>query len=304
MKIKNVSTMAKNLIEYLKLEAGQLNQETMQINNHRNLYQVISILYANDLLTKQVKELFNPFEDYLSMANKNIRMGNSDFHRLSAAVTSLKLILQGLSETIDANIPSDKTTTVSIKLPDERAFDIFSDTIRELNVTLGALLSDGQINEKIEIEAFDNGSLWIQIVTSTVAGVNLIGLVVWASYAVLNKHIEYRRYVEGLRKIKISNDNLEAIQNAMATELQNMVDLEARNIAKEKSLKDDAEILVKLRVTIKQLSGLLEKGMEFHPGDKADPETLKEFPLIGDIKKLESKTKLIAHSDNKSPIES
>jgi uncharacterized membrane-anchored protein YhcB (DUF1043 family) len=144
------------------------------------------------------------------------------------------------------------------------------------------------------VKSWQPGSLWLDIYLGSAAAVSLVGGMVWSAAVIRKKQAEARILDNIADSMEIKNEMLDGVRKGIEEHIQMVVESEAINLFSHNfDAGDNREQIERLKMGIKDLAGLIEKGAEVHPALTA-PETVKNlFPDYTKLETIESKQKLI-----------
>jgi isocitrate dehydrogenase len=123
--------------------------------------------------------------------------------------------------------------------------------------------------------------------------VTLVGSIAWAGAVIYKKYLEayaFRQYVKGL---EIQAEHLQVIADAAKKKINLDIEAEAKLIQNEYFAGGDSEQLNRLKLSIKESSKLIKKGVEIKPALTAPEKISNLFPKYKPLELLESKIKKI-----------
>ncbi len=245
---------------------------------------IIAKIKTDDVLTKSITDAAyfnNPLE-----AEKKANFGNLVISNAKAVFDFLKT----------ATVDQDENF-INIKFPCGKNMEDIVKNLDSLQRSLQLAVMNDVTQGVVEVKGWEQGSLWVVIFLKTVAAVTLIGNVAWAAAVINEQRAKAEIAKEYLRSIKTKNDFLDNLKEKDEELINSLVDMEARNIADNITLKDN-ESIERLKVSIKLMSDLLLKGTEIHPSLNAGQEVKKLFPDLNSLP-IFSKIKLLKESEDK-----
>jgi hypothetical protein len=212
---------------------------------------------------------------------------------LVTKITNLESTARNISEALAPIVKEVKENTIYIKLADTRDFQDLANTAESFNKILSQTILDEEVGGQVNIQTVENGSIWLEVYLGSIKAVSVIGSIA------LSAAIAFREYKKGLyisestRTRKLTNDKLEALQNAHKLLLDDLIDSEAAYIDSKHFEKSDPERIERIKLSIKMLSEEMDKGAEIQPSKKIPQEIAIEFPDMKNLPMLTSKIKEI-----------
>lgn len=186
------------------------------------------------------------------------------------------------------NLPEEDT--IHVKLPELNTIDDLTDILKDLKraVEIPSLEVGGQA----KIVSFERGSIWIQIFVGATIAVRLIGKLVKIA---TDANIELKKgqvFGQYINNLKLKNEVLEMIKKAQEEQLKSLIQQGASEIDDSEFDDTNNERVERLKLAIRSMSDLLNKGAEFLPSSKSSDEIKNIFPDTSEeIKMIEENVK-------------
>lgn len=270
------------------------NPPQVRISNILNINRAFAKLEKSGLFQASINQLrktslFNNHNDTIVVSNQEYGTISFELNKLKDSALNLKDALTDIlkSPALDGNI------SVSIKIKEIRGLDDLESIITQLKKVIQLPLSEYEQGGEIKIANFDSGSFWIDLILPTTASVTLIGSIAWAGAVIYKKYLEafaFRKYVEGL---DIQKEHINDLKEAAKKKIDLDIEAEAKLIQNEFFNSEDAEQLNRLKLSIKEYSKLIQKGVEIKPALTAPEQVSNLFPSYKPLELIESKVKKI-----------
>lgn len=292
MKIKELKFLLKDVISQLdfKYEEAKQGGVTMAVFSNLDQYrQGINILETSGLFKKEIDELrktpiFTTGKDF-------INLNHSEGRKLRPKLEELDRIVSTVADSIEQIGGETEKDSISIKLPRVKDFEDLSKFSLDFHKILSQSIINDQIKGKVRIDSVENGSIWLDVYLGSSAAVTLIGGLAWSAAVIYKKIQEGRIIEEHVKNIKVKNESLKEIQKKQKEALTMMIDAEANNLYNENFEGSNNEQIERLKLSVKMLSELLDKGAEIHPALN-QPESVKNlFPKMKELNTIESRIK-------------
>ncbi len=255
--------------------------------------QVISILNGLNLFKDETEVLRLSSVSNNSM--ETIQASVEEYNKISAAISRIKSNSKIALEALNVALPEnkDEELTIYIRLPEFKDFDDLSELMDQLKKAIQLPILLEGIEGEIYIKNFDSGSKWFEIVVKSVTAVSLIGSIAWSGAVIYKKFQEAKVVEEHARSVKLGNEHLEALIKANDVQLTLLIEAEAQHIQKEFFKTGKPEDLERLKLSIKTMSELIEKGTQVQPALLAPENVSNLFPNYSNLMLTESKQKLL-----------
>lgn len=204
--------------------------------------------------------------------------------------SSVSVLLQNLR---DAYTETTECT-ITLKLPDPRDLEDMIKMLEVVQMALAQNLHNEKIKGVVKIESWETGSFWIDVFVGSQAAVLLVGSMAWAAAVVYKKLQEGRMFAEYVQGLKVKNDSLEDLRKGQEQAIQLLIEREARNILVEHfDGEKDPEQFERLKMGIRTMAELIDRGAEIHPALNAPEQVQNLFPDTKHIENLQSRIKLL-----------
>ena len=207
----------------------------------------------------------------------------------------IRLGAEALKGAISSILPNPDLTTVAVKLPDSKDMEEVIDYLSTLQRAFASNVINSKIGGQVVVKSWQPGSLWLDIYLGSAAAISLVGGMAWSAAVVRKKQHEVKILEKIVDSMEIKNQMLEGIRKGVDEHIQMVVESEAINLAAHNfEQNDNREQIERLKMGIKDLAGLIEKGAEVHPALTAPEEVKNLFPDYKKLELIESKQKLIS----------
>lgn len=297
MRLREIQKKLLNIVDILVVGSTQRLGPTppqFQLSNILVANQGIRVLEEIGLFEKEIEGLKTT--DFYDSPNDVIIVNQQDNGKIIGLISEVKsavvILLKALDQALGSSeLPGD--STVSIKFDKLKGFDDLELVITQLKKAIQIPLSEYKEGGEIKIINFDSGSFWIDIMVPASSCVALIGSIAWAGAVIYKKWLEvyaFKQYVKGL---EIQAEHLQVLADAAKKKIDLDIEAEARLIQNEFLTPGDNEQLNKLKMSIKESSKLIQKGVEIKPALTAPEKITNLFPKYKPLELLESKIKKI-----------
>jgi hypothetical protein len=292
MKIKELRNVFSELMNELTIGFKQNPNSSIEFSGLKIFRTAISKLETTKLLTVETN---NIRKSAIFITNNDATTLNSaEGNNLKLKTDNLIKLVQSLNDTFEKLGGGINDNSVSIKLPEVKGFDDLSRFSSDFHKVLNQSIVNEQINGQVRIDSVENGSIWLDVYLGSAAAVTLIGGLAWASAVVFKKKQEGLLFEKHVQSLGIKNESIKEIQLKQKEALDLMIDAEANNLYNDNFEGDNNDQIERLKLAIKMFSNLIGKGAEIHPALN-QPESVKNiYPVMSNLKSLESKIKKIA----------
>lgn len=205
----------------------------------------------------------------------------------------------GVTKFINELTKDDQEYLIYIKLPELSSIDEFISILGEIKKAVE--IPSLEIGGEAKILNCEPGSIWVTILLGSLVAVRLIGkLVKIATDANLEiqKAKIFKNYAGNL---KLQNAILEKVKEAQDETLKTLIQQGAKEISDEEFQDTNNERVERLKLAIKSISNLLEKGAQFLPSFKSSEEIKQLYPKPEDgIEMIEQNVKSLLQGENGS----
>lgn len=262
-----------------------LDYEYTNLKALRNSIKELSILpfFLEQIEALKETSAVDDYRDAIMVDYKNHSIISSKSSELQAQIT-------GLIRFIDEFTKTEEEDTIHVKLPELNTIDDLTDILKDLKraVEIPSLEVGGQA----KIVSFERGSIWIQIFVGATIAVRLIGKLVKIA---TDANIELKKgqvFGQYINNLKLKNEVLEMIKKAQEEQLKSLIQQGASEIDDSEFDDTNNERVERLKLAIRSMSDLLNKGAEFLPSSKSSDEIKNIFPDTSEeIKMIEENVK-------------
>jgi len=244
-------------------------------------------LFEKDILLLKEMPTFASTLDSLTISSEQNNLLNTSLNNIKNGINVFK-------DSISENIPIEfSDDIISIKLPNKMDLNDLNKIIELLKKSLSIPLAEAEINDTIEINAFESGSYWIDILVHSAEAVSLIAAITWAGAFIHKQYLEAKIHWAYIESLETKNDHLKDLRENAKKLMDSLVETEAQNLEKDYYKEVDPERTKRLILAIESMSKLIEKGTEVHPNLLASENLKSAFPSFKNLNQIESKTKQI-----------
>jgi hypothetical protein len=223
----------------------------------------------------------------------------SQVQEMSRILESVRLGAEALKGALASILPAPDETTIIVKLPEAKDLEEIIGFLSTLQRALAANVINSKINGQVAVKSWQPGSLWLDIYLGSAAAITLVGGMVWSAAVIRKKQTEVKVLEKIVDSMEIKNQMLDGIRKGVEDHIQMVVESEAVNLAAHNFDKsDNREQIERLKMGIKDLAGLIEKGAEIHPALTAPEDVKNLFPDFTKLELIESKQKLIPENNS------
>lgn len=208
-------------------------------------------------------------------------------NRVNSALNQLRSRGKVLLEALDANLEPESVEAVAVRIPDASDLDAVADHLKEVKTALHQLVLSEHVGGDVRLASFDRGSLWLEVLLGSLAAVKLLGMVLRMIADTRMKEAEISTRWEAFRTMKIKNDALTNIEEALAEELKEFKAERLRAVADAAGIPQaEHETRERVRFAASLLTDLISRGAEFVPSGEAPEEVHEVFPLPAQLTSL------------------
>ena len=230
----------------------------------------------------------------LQTISDTLHHNSGDLLSLLRTAESVRLGAEALRGALGSILPAADDKTVVVRLPHAEDMEEVIGFLSTIHRAFAANVINSKIEGRTSITSWQPGSLWLDVYLGSAAAVTLVGGMVWSAAVVRKKQAEAKIFERIADSMEIKNQMLDGVRQGVEDHIQMVVESEALNLASHNFDEgDNHEQVERLKMGIKDLASLIEKGAEIHPAP-AVPESVKNlFPDFAKLDLIESKQKLL-----------
>lgn len=291
------------LREIQKIIADNINKISVSVaGGNNNQFQVSKILDAKQGILNLIP--LNLFEqeitalrqtNFFSYTTESVQTTQQEYQAIQNNITSIRKKAEQLLSSLNESLRSGQLeeNSISIKISNQLTLDGLSDILEKLKKVISLPLSEYEQGGEAKITNFDNGTFWIDILLPTSGCVTLIGSIAWAGAVIYKKYQEAFAFKQYADTLKIQKEYLEELKEAAQKKINLDIEAEAKLIQNEFYKSEDLEQLARLKLSIKEYSELILKGIEIQPSIAASEQVSNLFPNYKALELIDSKVKQI-----------
>lgn len=273
---------------------GQTQQPTIGAVSNLNAFRARMTSFDSvPFFTKEKQAIKSSF--LFQTVSDQLTHDRSQLQDLLRLAETIRLGAEALKGALASILPAPDETTVIVKLPDTKDLGEVIGYLSTLQRAFAANVVNSKINGQVSVKSWQPGSLWLDVYLGSAAAITLVGGMIWSAAVIRKKQTEVKVLEKIVDSMEIKNQMLDGIRKGVEDHIQMVVESEAANLAAHNfDESDNREQIERLKMGIKDLAGLIEKGAEVHPALTA-PENVKNlFPDFTKLELIESKQKLIS----------
>lgn len=300
MRLKEIENYLQQVdFKKVRLNIGELGYGERTLSNINAFKKFLNIMKKVDIYDDEINlllesDLYTTTSDNLSTEDtKAIKIYNTAKYLVDSA-TSLNIVFKKL-------LPQSNEQSISIKLPKPSDFEALNKTMATVQKSISQIISNETIKGTTNINYWEFGSFWIELILGTQAAVGLIASSVWSAAVISKKFKENKLFEQQARSMEIKNESLEDILNTQKELTNQLLENEAQNVLdKHFNNNNDNEQLERLKLTIKTFATLIQNGAEIHPSIMAPEKVQNLFPNYKNIDMLTTQIKQVEDKQEKS----
>ena len=158
---------------------------------------------------------------------------------------------------------NEDDTTINIKLPQLCQIDDLVKAIGIINKALSRSVAES--GGEIKIRHLDYGSSWLIVSAGTILAAKLVMLLADAGFKIAQKYYGVKMMQQQYERFNMGTEMLKSIKEANEKIIATDARVLAEHIEKDIYTDTDNERIERLRVSITEMSKLIELGGEVHP---------------------------------------
>lgn len=301
MRLRTIKHKIEEILPELEVIATKRNSSppTFQLTNPEDLKYAILEIEELEIVSDLLSELQD--QSFYSFNGESLIIHQPEYNILNKTIPQLKIILEATAESIEKaqNHEIDSTLVISIRIPEILDFEELEKVSSKLTKIFSQTLLSDEIEGGFKIIGFDSGSNWIDILATSTAIVQTIGGLAWSGAVVFKKLQEGLLVQQKVREMKISNNAIEEVVEKSKEGVNEIAEKEAQFIYNKYFSGKDPEQIARIKMALKEIADLYNKGGTIMPSLEASEEVAEEFPDISELPSIESKVKKIEQKKKK-----
>ncbi|MCI5225173.1 MAG: hypothetical protein D3918_00600 [Candidatus Electrothrix sp. AX2] len=299
MRLRDIISVFSEYFDDIALVASPVDTNNKQVSGLPRFRLALQLFedtgaFAQEIeAIKEFKAIFLTTEDTVSLHAKECDRLVGLTNQLRNKANTAHLVLQAILHPQDLN-------SLSLKLPKINSLKDLSDISIKLDKIFDQLLVNDFVKGKTQLQNFDTGSEWLELVFNSTKAAGLVASVVYTALILKREHIKNQELLEVVRNRKIANDLYENLSNDLLEKHKKLLEDQVKEIAADAGAdENDHEYLERIKFCIDELNQLIDKGLKFFPSSKSPSEVQSKLPdfskntieeMLPDVKKLPEKT--------------
>lgn len=301
MRLRTIKHIIEEILPELEAITTKRNSSppTFQLTNPEDLKNAVLEIEELELLPDLLAEIQN--QSFYSFNGENLIISQQEYKILNRVIPQIKNVLEVTAESIEKaqNYENDSTLIISIKIPEISDFEELEKVSSKLTKIFSQTLLTEEIEGGFKIIGFDSGSNWIDILATSTAIVQTIGGLAWSGAVVFKKLQEGLLVQQKIREMKISNNAIEEVVEKSKEGVNEVAEKEAQFIYNKYFSGKDPEQIARIKMALKEIADLYNKGGTIKPSLEVSEEIAEEFPDILELANIQSKIKQIEQKKKK-----
>jgi hypothetical protein len=210
--------------------------------------------------------------------------------------------------TIEPLVREIRPNSIVITLPKVLDFDQLSEVAHSLQLAIGQVVINNEIQGKVEITSVENGSIVFTVDLGSLQALSIIGTLVTVALTIHYRLLSNRALDAKARIAKIDADRHGKLFEREQEFIDLYAEIEIDQIKKQYAVKQEFDYSSRLKKSILLFRELQEKGTEIKPAIDAPEKAKQEFPTkalidsVGQLVHLLENQKLISDSNTPNSV--
>lgn len=291
-------------IDSLSIDLDECFIGTSYSSNDR--YRVENIIKFKYLLEEIKSREINFYNEEIARLEKsaiyvttadNIIVSASDAENIETDAIFIVNSLKSLNLVLSRITPIRNENSFLIKIPEPNDFEELTKDLTKIQKQINLIVSDKKIDTTANINNWEYGSFWIDIVIGTEVALGLLASITWTAAYIskeLKKNKEANLYLE---RIGHETEHMEKVKETQLKYIEQLYENEILNIQENHfDNEEDNDRNLKIKNTIKLFADIINRGGEFQPSLIAPEPMKKKFPNLKNLELIESQIKQITET--------
>ncbi|MCP3957376.1 MAG: hypothetical protein GY719_05950 [bacterium] len=288
MRLREIHSILVSTFDDLQVElTAQTSKNNMRVSKFHRAIDGTRLILSAGVLQEECKAVLDR-KEITDHARSSVVTDASSASKLQSSLNQLKQKAALLIEALGSVLGPDEKDVVAIKIPEHLDLDGVAKVLKDLDGLLAQALVNDYVKGQVSLKGFDRGSEWIMIALGSLAAVHVLGHMVRLHFSMEEKRLDIEARREVVRGMKIKNDSLEDIEQALKEELDLHLQTELESAFKAGKLPKKAnEERERIKHSVRELGELLRRGLEVQPSLALPKQSQVLFPqLPGYLKEL------------------
>lgn len=302
MRLREIEKELGAAIGKLKFQTTQMSGQNVKISGFHRVIDAATTISQTGVLTSESKTILG-FEEISKHIHNEIVIPNQISNEFANAVNLLRQRAELVREVLQSILPAETPDQIAVGLPDDKDLDTVAKDLGEVQVALGQAVINPYVGGQIRLLSFDRGSNWIELALGAPLAVATVGRLLHLILDVASRRIDLDTKREFLRNLRVQNELVEAAERQFEAELDSYSTDGIEGIASAvEADPSDQEYRTRLKVSMKMLADLVQRGLQIQPALVAPTEIQSTFPnpkeLLASVRYLPGQKKEIESAED------
>lgn len=311
MRLRDINKLLDETVPIIQNMSIRNEAGSLVVSNFVAAFEAIKRLENIEFLTEEISVFKSMPELYNNISSEDFfRIGSKQYEALREAVNNVVEKRKLVTRLTNQSLGEESENSINVKLPNYDELDKIIKFFQDLNNIFTMTIMDERVGGKVEVEAFESGSLWITISVGTTAALTLLSQIVNAALKLKNNHYETEKVKMHTQAIGVSVDFMKHLEAQISEQANLLTASYAKEIleSNEDIKNSNKEYVGRLEQSLKTMSRLLFEGAEIHKTLTSSNVNVS-FPIYNQLetreglKNLEDQKKLLPSYEIKSESE-
>ncbi|EOB3454974.1 hypothetical protein ACIJDO_000089 [Enterococcus hirae] len=290
MRFRETKEIIDNNLNKLDFKSSSLHNGGYKIEDYSDLISAINNIQPLGFIDKEIKSLMS-IETPLNYqtASGSMTMDTTTYQKFSKHVQTIIDKCEAIKTVIEISLPEQSDLSLTVGLPDIKSIPELTDFYKQLSKIFTLYFEKDA--DKIEIQNYDSGSLWTEIIFGSAAIMMSFGSLIKLCSHIFIKIREHKIAELQFDELEFDHQMKQELKRKLLDKALNDIESDVITFLPEED-KTNKEKIGNTSKALMLLYELLDKGTTFETALKTNEEIKESFPSLDTMKSLPVSAKL------------
>ncbi|MGG5324200.1 hypothetical protein IGJ62_001835 [Enterococcus pernyi] len=290
MRFRETKEIIDNNLNKLEFQSSSLHNGGYKVDDYSDLIFAINNIQPLGFIDKEIKALLS-IETPLNYqtASGSMTMDNTTYQKFCKHVQTIIDKCEAIKTVIEISLPEQSDLSLTVGLPDIKSIPELTDFYKQLSKIFTLYFEEDA--DKIEIQNYDSGSLWTEIIFGSAAIMMSFGSLINLCSHIFIKIREHKIAEMQFDEIEFDHQIKQELKRKLLDKALNDIESDVVTFLPEED-KTNKEKVGNTSKALLLLYELLDKGTTFETALKTNEEIKESFPSLDTMKSLPVSAKI------------
>lgn len=290
MRFRETKEIIDNNLNKLVFQSKSTNSGLYRVENYSDLVFAINNIQPLGFIDNEINSLMSiktPLN--YQTASGSMNMDSATYQKFVRYVQTIIDKCEAIKTVIEISLPEQSDLSITVGLPDIKSIPELTDFYKQLSKIFKLYFEKDA--DRIEIQNYDSGSLWTEIIFGSAAIMMSFGSLIKLCSHIFIKIRQHKIAEMQFDELELDHKIKQDIKNSLLNKALNDIENDVITFLPEED-KTNKEKIGNTSKALVLLYELLDKGTTFETAIKANEEIKESFPSLDTMKSLPVSAKL------------